>query len=185
MIKLDLGGIGKGQDGWKTINLLPGVDIQEDIMDIDNYCHDNSVDIFKLNHTFEHLPSVSLEGYMKKLLKKLKEKGKLMIVQTDIKKTISLFAQNKLDFYCLRDIIFTPLDRRKKIFNIAGRDLQHHQFIWGANELKKELLYYGFSEVQVFDAGSWSFDCASIFPFQENEKYFGVKIPNLGLIGIK
>jgi hypothetical protein len=186
IIKLDLGGVDKGKDGWKTVNLEPGVDIQKDILELDAYCEDGSVDIFRMGHTYEHIPLPYLESFIKKLLKKLKKGGRLIIIQTDIKETLKLYCEGKLDFYSLRDVVFTSINRQINSYKTTGRiGLLSHKFMWGIEELKKELLYYGFSEVKSFDAGSWDFDFASVFPFQENEKYFGVKIPNLGIEAIK
>lgn len=170
-------------DGKQSI--LPQARIQEDILNVDCYCDDNSVDVFKLSHTYEHIPIVKLEDFAKKLPRKLKKDGKLIIIHTDIKKTLELYRKRKIDFYCLRDIIFSPIDRSKASFNVTGRDLYRHQFMWGADELKKELLYYGFSKVQIVNAGAWDFDVNSVFPFQKNEDYFRVKIPNLGVIAYK
>jgi predicted SAM-dependent methyltransferase len=185
LVKFDLGGTDKGKDGWMTVNLLPDADVQDDILNIDNYCKDDSVDMFYMSHTYEHIPIVKLEEFMRKLLKKLKNGGMLIIIQSDIKKTLKLYEKRKIDFYCLRDIIFSSIYRRKENFNITGRDLQHHQYMWGSDEIKQELLYYGFSRVETMNAGSWSFDQASVFPFQNNEKYFSVRIPNLGIIAYK
>ncbi|EFK96664.1 hypothetical protein LDC_1316, partial [sediment metagenome] len=122
LIKFDLGGIGKGNNGWKTVNLVPGADIEEDILYLDKYCDNESVDIFKMSHTYEHIPIVTLERFIKNLLSKLKKNGKLIIIQTDIKKATNLYKKNKIDFFCLRDIILSPIDRRKESFQITGRD---------------------------------------------------------------
>jgi len=184
-VKLDLGGIGKGQDGWRTVNLIPGVDIQQDIINIDSYCEDDTVDMFKMSHTYEHIPIVVLDNFMNKLYKKLKKDGILIIIQTDIKSTLDLYKKRKIDFYCLRDIIFSPIDRRKESYRITSKDLQHHQFMWGVKELRDEILLYGFKKTAIFSAGNWKFDIPSIYPFQKNEKYFDVKVPNLGIAAYK
>lgn len=183
--KLDLGGIGRGENGWVTVNLASSTDIREDILNINNYCRDNTVEEFLMSHTYEHIPIVKMEVFLNKILKKLKKRGKLTIIQTDIKKVIDLYKEEKIDFYCLRDIIFSPIDKRKLSHDITGKDLQHHQFMWGSEELKKELISYGFSEVKVFDAGFWKFDVSSVGSFQKNEKYFNVEIPNLGIEAYK
>lgn len=185
LIKLDLGGIGKGKNGWTTVNLIPGVDIREDIINIDNYCRDNEVDIIKMSHTYEHIPIVLLDTFIKNLLRKLKINGLLIITQTDIKKVLEIYNQGKIDFYCLRDIIFSPINRRKENFMITSRDLLHHQFMWGEKELKTELLMFGFSRVESFNAGKWKFDIESTNRYQNNENYFDVKIPNLGIVAYK
>ncbi|MCK9441038.1 MAG: hypothetical protein M0Q13_06420 [Methanothrix sp.] len=57
--------------------------------------------------------------------------------------------------------------------------------MWGEEELKEELLFYGFSSVKTFDAKYWSFDFENYFPNDNMNKYHGVLIPNLGVIGIK
>lgn len=183
--RFDLGGTGPGRYGWKTVNLVPGADIREDILDTDRYCQDGAVDAFYMGHTFEHIPSVQVKEFAKALLKKLKKGGALVVVQTDIKKALKLYHRNRIDFFALRDIIFSPIDRREKSAATTGRDLQLHQYMWGAEELKKELLHYGFSSAEIIRAGHWNFDQTSVFPFQRNEQYFGTKIPNLGVVAYK
>ena len=74
----------------------------------------------------------------------------------------------------------SPKNRRKDSFDLVGKDLRQHQFMWGDEELRKELLHYGFSKAEVVYAGAWAFDMRSEFPFQKNERYYGVKIPTWG-----
>jgi len=57
--------------------------------------------------------------------------------------------------------------------------------VWGEDELKEELLFYGFSSVETFDAKYWNFDFENYFPKDHMELYHGMNIPNLGIIGIK
>lgn len=183
--KIELGSSVPGGKGWKTVDLRGTPDIREDILNMDRYCEDDSVDVFYLSHTYEHLPLVQLDVWIKKLLSKLKKNGRLIVVHTDIKGSLELYKRGKIDFFCLRDIIMSPIAERKKSFIDTGQDLFHHQFMWGPEELSRELLHYGFSRVERINARTWAFDVRSEFPFQENEKYFGVRIPNLGLIAYK
>ena len=54
-IKFNLGGIGKGSE-YKTVNLAEICDIEANIMNLDSFCDDGTVDEFFLSHTLEHIP---------------------------------------------------------------------------------------------------------------------------------
>ena len=53
-IRFNLGGIGKGSE-YKTVNLAEVCDIEANIMDLDSFCSDGTVDEFFLSHTLEHI----------------------------------------------------------------------------------------------------------------------------------
>lgn len=183
-MKFDLGGIGRGRD-CKTVNLIKNCDIQSDILDLDSFCKDDSVDEFLMTHTYEHISPAVIPAFLKKILKKLKLTGCLRILHTDAKKTIDLYNKSIIDFKSLRSIVFTPLDVRLRCFEETQKDLQSHQFMWGVDELKEELLFYGFKDVQEFDAGSWTFDINNYFANDKMTSFHGVKIPNLGIVAYK
>lgn len=184
MIKFDLGG-NKNHDGYLSVNLSGNPHIKKDILCLDDFCLDNSVDEFLMSHTYEHIPTVLLPDFISNILRKLKSGGCLKIIHTDIKKSIGLYSSDKIDFRCLRDIIFAPFKRRKKLFDETGKDLMNHQYMWGEEELVEELLFYGFSKANSFNAGFWKFDIENNLPNDNMKKYHGTLIPNLGVVAYK
>ena len=184
-VKLDLGGIGSGNRGFRTVNLVEGVDVRADILEVDTFCGDESVDTFLLSHTLEHIPVHRLNGFLESLYRKLRRGGCTIVIQTDAKRTLELYRWGRIDFYCLRDILFSP--RRSRIASVeqTGSDLMQHSFAWGAKDLAHEFGAVGFRPVVAFDAGHWPFDVPSDLPIQRNEHYFGTPIPNLGVLAKK
>lgn len=61
----------------------------------------------------------------------------------------------------------------------------NHQYMWGKEELKEELEFYGFSKVEFFDAGTWRFDIENSLPKDNMQRFYNVKIPNLGVVAYK
>jgi hypothetical protein len=183
--KYDLGGLGKGGDGWTTVNLVDGVDIEHDICDLDGFCADRSVDVFLLRHTLEHIPLPVLHPFLEGTRRKLRGGGRLVVIQTDGRKVLAMHQRRRLDFYATRDVLFSPMVRRTQgIEDTHGHDLMGHQYMWGAEDLARELRFLGFSAVATFDAGTWPFDIPSAMPFQSNERFFGRRIPNLGVVAV-
>lgn len=183
MLKFDLGGT-KDHGDYISVNLSGYASVKSNILELDNFCNDNSVDEFYMSHTYEHINPIDVPLFLKNILRKLKNGGILKIKHTNAKKCLDLYNNNEIDFRALRDILFTSYPRRKKI-HIDGFDLNGHKYMWGEEELKEELLFYGFSSAETFDAKYWNFDFEDYFPKDDMKKYHGIRIPNLGIIGIK
>ena len=176
-LKFNLGGIGKGGE-YKTVNLAEVCDIEANIMDLDSFCDDNSVDEFFLSHTLEHIPVTEYKKFLLHLKQKLKEGGKIKIVQTDIGRLIKMWVDGKITFRTMRAPIFTPATRCKS--NI----LQQHQSMWSQEELIKDFESIGLT-AEGFDAGFWQYDVEDDLLPQETKVDFGKDIPNLGVIATK
>ena len=99
LAKYDLGGVGKGRDGWRTVNLVEGVDIHHDICDLDGICANGSVDVFLMRHTLEHLPLPVLHPFLDGVRRKLRLGGRLVVIQTDGRKVLAMYQRRRLDFY--------------------------------------------------------------------------------------
>lgn len=179
--RFDLGGVGECADGWANVNLLRGSQVRADILDLDSFALDGGVDEFLASHTVEHIPLYLLHDWLADVLRKLRPGGHLTVIQTDARRVLQMYCDGELSFTALRDVLFVSRDRRAESVAATGRDLQAHQYAWGACDLMDELLHVGFAPVQSFDAGTWSFDVASTMPHECNELYFGTPIPNLGL----
>jgi predicted SAM-dependent methyltransferase len=178
MIKYDLGGIGYGKNGYKTVNLAAKCDIYENIIELDKFCEDDSVDEFYLSHTVEHIPVTHYKQFLLDLKRKLKIGGSIKVIQSDVGEIIKLWTNNEISFRTMRATIFTPASR------CHDNLLQQHQSMWSAEELVKDFQSIGMTAT-TFDAGYWKYDLIDDLLPAETERDFGKHIPNLGVIAKK
>lgn len=176
-LKFNLGGIGKGSE-YKTVNLAEACDIHANIMDLDSFCEDGSVDEFFLSHTLEHIPVTEYKKFLLHMLAKLKIGGTIRVIQTDVGRLIQMWANGGISFRAMRAPIFTPASRCES--NI----LQQHQSMWSQQELIKDFEALGMS-AEGFDAGFWNYDIDDDILPEETKNDFGKHIPNLGVIATK
>jgi len=176
-IRFNLGGIGKGSE-YKTVNLAEICDIEANIMDLDSFCKDETVDEFFLSHTLEHISVLQYKSFLLHMLRKLKSGGTIKIIQTDVGKVIKMWADGKISFRAMRAPIFTPASR------CDSNILQQHQSMWSQEELVKDFQALGMNAVG-FDAGFWQYDIDDDMLPEETKKDFGKDIPNLGVIATK
>lgn len=177
-IKFDLGGVGVGKNGYKTVNLVSSSDIEENILDLDKFCDDNTVDEFYLSHTMEHIPVTHYRNFLLDLKRKLKTGGCIKVVQTDVGRLIKMWVDGEISFRAMRAPIFTPASK------CHDNLLQQHQSMWSSEELVKDFQSIGM-DASSFDAGSWKYDLDDDLIPEETKKDFGKRIPNLGVIAIK
>ena len=178
ILKFDLGGIGYGRDGYKTVNLAATCDIYSDIMLLDNFCNDNTVEEFFLSHTIEHIPVTRYKDFLLHMKRKLKLGGSVRVIQTDVGRLIKMWVVGEISFRTMRTPIFTPASR------CHDNLLQQHQSMWSAEELVKDFQSIGML-AQAFDAGSWEYDLDDDLIPEETKKDLGKRIPNLGVIATK
>ncbi|MCK9441037.1 MAG: hypothetical protein M0Q13_06415 [Methanothrix sp.] len=72
MLKFDLGGT-KDHDDYISVNLSGYANIKSNILDLDNFCNDNTVDEFYMSHTYEHINPIDTPLFLKNVLRKLKK----------------------------------------------------------------------------------------------------------------
>lgn len=176
-IRFNLGGIGKGSE-YKTVNLAEICDIEANIMDLDSFCKDETVDEFFLSHTLEHISVLQYKSFLLHMLRKLKPGGTIKVIQTDIGRLVKMWAEGKISFRAMRAPIFTPASR------CDSNILQQHQSMWSQEELVKDFQALGMNAVG-FDAGFWQYDIDDDMLPEETKKDFGKDIPNLGVIATK
>jgi predicted SAM-dependent methyltransferase len=177
-LKFNLGGIGQGGQEYKTVNLAEACDIHANIMDLDSFCKDGTVDEFYLSHTLEHIKITEYKDFLLHMKRKLKNGGTIKVVQTDIGRLIKMWTDGKITFRTMRTPIFTPANR------CGPNILQQHQSMWSQEELIRDFQSIGM-KAEGFDAGYWQYDVDDdIFP-EDTEKDFGKDIPNLGVIATK
>ena len=177
-MKFDLGGVGKGTNGYTTVNLGTYADIKADIMNLDSFCEDNSVDEFYMSHTLEHVPVIHYADFVRNLIKKLKVGGTIKVIQTDVGEVVKMWTRGELLFRSARTTIFTPANR------CYNNILQQHQSMWTADELRRDFEFFGM-KAETFDAGSWSYDMQDDLCTNETQVDHGKQIPNLGVIATK
>jgi predicted SAM-dependent methyltransferase len=177
-LKFNLGGIGRGGEEYKTVNLAEVCDIEANIMDLDSFCKDGTVDEFYLSHTLEHISVLEYKNFLLHMKRKLKDGGKIKIIQTDIGRLIRLWTDGHISFRTMRAPIFTPATR------CDSNILQQHQSMWSQEELIKDFKSIGM-EAEGFDAGYWQYDVEDDIIPEDTEKDYGKDIPNLGVIATK
>jgi glycosyltransferase involved in cell wall biosynthesis len=128
-LKFNLGGIGRGGEEYKTVNLAETCDIDANIMDLDSFCEDGTVDEFYLSHTLEHISLLEYKKFLLHMKQKLKDGGTIKVIQTDIGRLIKLWTDGKITFRTMRAPIFTPATR------CDSNILQQHQSMWSQEEL--------------------------------------------------
>lgn len=178
MIKFDLGGIGYGKNGYKTVNLAAKCDVHENIMELDKFCSDGTVDEFYLSHTVEHIPVTHYKNFILDLKRKLKIGGTIKVIQTDAGKLIQMWVAGEISFRTMRAPIFTPASR------CHDNLLQQHQSMWTTEELIKDFKAIGM-DAKSFDAGFWKYDLDDDILPEETKIDLGKRIPNLGVIATK
>lgn len=176
-LRFNLGGIGIGSD-YKTVNLAELCDIHADIMNLDSFCQDGTVDEFYLSHTLEHIPVTRYKDFLLHMKRKLKSGGQIKIIQTDVGRLIKMWVNGQIGFRTMRTPIFTPASR------CDANHLQQHQNMWSQEELIKDFESIGM-KVKGFDASYWVYDIDDDLIPNETEVDKGKLIPNLGVIATK
>lgn len=177
-LRFNLGGLSTGDPVYKTVNLAEACDIKADIIDLDSFCSDGTVDEFFLSHTLEHIPLTKYESFLHHMLRKLKPGGIIKVIQTDSGEAIRMWSSGIISFRTMRSLIFTPANRCES--NI----LQQHQSMWSQEELVKDFQSLGMN-AEGFDAGFWYYDAEDDLIPDETKKDLGKPIKNLGVIATK
>lgn len=177
-MKYNLGGIGRRPNGYVTVNMIDNCDIQCDIMDLDKFCSDGSVDEFLLEHTLEHIPITEYKQFILNLYRKLKPGGTIKVIQSDSGAVIKMWANNEISFRAMRGVIFTPANR------MVDNILQQHQSMWSQEELCNDFKSIGMA-AEGFDAGHWPFDVIDDIVTDSTIGDMGKPIKNLGVIATK
>lgn len=177
-LRFNLGGLWTGDPVYKTVNLAEVCDIHADIMNLDTFCKDETVDEFFLSHTIEHIPITEYSNFILNMKKKLKPGGIIRVQQTDSGKIIKMWTDGQISFRSMRTMIFTPANR------CSGNMLQQHQSMWSEEELIRDFESFGF-ECSTYDAGVWNFDMKDDIIESDTNPDFGKQIPNLGVIAKK
>ena len=178
-MKFDLGGIGKGEEGFRTVNLVGSPNVLADIQDLDSFCDDGTVEEFRLSHTLEHISRNLYKKFLKDLYRKLCVGGVVDIVQSDALEVIEQYKRGDIPFRCMKKVLFPPSKWIEK------NDLMLHQNMWSEEDLRMELGSIGF-EASPFDGGFWYYDLEDeFFPEIDLRCHRKIKIKNLGVRGVK
>lgn len=179
LLRYDLGGVGHGTWGRTTVNLAAECDVHHDIRDLDGFVpEDGVVDEFFLSHTLEHVGSVDYAAFLRDLHRKLRVGGRVIVVQTDVGEVIRAWIDGRLSFRAMRTTVFTPADRLRE------NPYHMHHNMWTAETLAEDFRAVGF-HAETFDAGDWPYDQLDELYPEETREYWGVPIPNLGVIATR
>ena len=179
LLRYDLGGVGHGTWGRTTVNLAAECDVEHDIRDLDGFIpEDGVVDEFFLSHTLEHIGVVDYEAFLRGLFRKVRIGGRVIVVQTDVGGVIRAWTEGRLSFRAMRTTVFTPPDRLRE------NPYHMHHNMWTAETLAEDFRAVGF-HAETFDAGTWPYDQLDELYPDETRAYWGVPIPNLGVIATR
>jgi predicted SAM-dependent methyltransferase len=177
-MKYDLGGTGK-KGKYITVNLIDDCDMKHDITDLDSFIpEDNAVDEFKLIHTLEHIPIIKYRNFLYDLKRKLKPKGKVVIILTDAEAVIKQWINGVLSFRAMKKTLFPPSEWLK------NNPFMSHQNMWSEADLIDDFEAVGFF-VKTFDAGYWNYDLPDEFFPESQSDYWNVHIKNIGIEAYK
>ena len=148
MIKLDVGsGIYKGADGWTTIDVQPGADIQHDLRDPLPF-DDASVDEIKAVHIIEHFYWWEFHKVLDDWRRVLKPGGVLTIEFSDLRTCADMYLNGANDDYKLRG--------KWGLFGNqqgAQNHWQVHKYVYEVEELTNLLIQHGFTSVRFTKEG--------------------------------
>jgi len=178
-IKFDLGGVHKSRDGWQSVNLgNVNCDIQADILDLDAFCQDGTVDEFALVHTLEHVPIPLYSKFLRDMLRKLKPGGMVMVQQTDAAEVMRMWQCGVLSFRAMRCCLFPPAERIKQ------NRYQQHMNCWGPEEMGDDFRACGYAAYSLFASPfAWPFDTRDEFDDLADDQ--GTLIPNFRIEAVK
>ena len=140
-IRLNLGGMGEGFvdgtiEGFLTVDLRPGADIQCDCSDLE-FMKDKSVDAIYASNILEHWPMESTIPVLKEWRRVLKPKGRLYISVPDFDVAVKMYQKTGLT----RWLRFHLWGDQKHILN-------YHYTCFTLATLSKDLIDAGFSDVK-------------------------------------
>jgi predicted SAM-dependent methyltransferase len=178
-LEFELGGVkGWAPEGRTTVNIVPPADIVCDIRLLDDYCSDNTVTLFGLNHTLEHIPSQDYVQFLKDMHRKLTPGGCVEVIQTDAGALIRRAVKEVWPLRVLRLPLFSPADRLRE------NPYHQHFNMWSAELLVDDFELLGY-RAEEFDAGYWEFNQRDELKPHITDLFYGVHIPNLGVRAYK
>ncbi len=178
-LRYDLGGYKSAANGRITVNLFGDSDLHHDIRELDAFISEDAVvDEFYLSHTLEHIPVVDYHKFLRDLYRKLRNFGRVIVIQTDAEAVLRAWHSGQLSFRAMRATLFPQAAQiRKNAFSM------HHN-MWTEEELAEDFRAVGFV-AETFDAGTWPYDQLDELLPEETRPCFGFPIRNLGVIATK
>jgi hypothetical protein len=154
-LRLDLGGLGRSQQGYLTVNLDPTAwpDYWADVTTLRGaFIRDGSVDEIYLSHTFEHIELSKIDGALACWWRKLKPGGLLRIKGPDVEFYCELLRAGTISEEAFIHLVFSHYP------HVVKTPLMGHKWGWTRPFLAQTLLRNGFCDVEEYDAGDWQFD---------------------------
>lgn len=147
-LKLDLGGVGKSDTGYLTVNLYPWArsDFWADVTTLRGTgVRDGSVDEIYLSHTFEHIDLAKIETSLACWRRKLKPGGTLRIKGPNIEFYFDLLRRGAITDEIFIHILFGHYPRN------VTQPLMSHKWGWRKDFLAETLRRNGFTDIAEYE----------------------------------
>jgi predicted SAM-dependent methyltransferase len=145
-LKLEIGaGEKKGKNGWITLDMYAGCDIQWDLINGIPF-PDNSISKIYSSHLFEHLTFKETAGLMKECLRVLKPEGQFLICVPNSRLYIEAYMKNDTDFRKEHPFFQPAWNNTTKIdlINYIAYMDGHHKYMFDEENLLAVLEKNGF-----------------------------------------
>jgi predicted SAM-dependent methyltransferase len=150
-INLEIGaGEKKGKNGWITLDMYAGCDIQWDLRNGIPFA-DNSISKIYSSHLFEHLTFKETAGLMKECLRVLKPEGQFLICVPNSRLYIEAYSKNDNTFWSLQDRFKPAFNNTTKmdIVNYIAYMDGHHKYMFDEENLLAVLEKHGFKNAKL------------------------------------
>ena len=126
----------KGENGWLTLDILPGCDLQLNLLEKLPF-PDNSVDFIYSSHFLEHFQTIEIKGILKECYRILKSGGKISTCVPDASIYIKAYIRNeKLDqSFWIRYLPAGDINSKIDYINYIGHMNGEHKHLFDMENL--------------------------------------------------
>jgi len=145
-IKLEIGaGAKKGKNGWVTLDMHEGCDIDWDLRNGIPFS-DNSISKIYSSHLFEHLTFSEASGLMKECLRVLKPGGVFSVCVPNAKLYVDAYVKDDKDFWASNSRFMPAYNGTTKMdyLNYIAYMDGHHKYMFDEENLLAVLTKNGF-----------------------------------------
>lgn len=142
----------KGSNGWITLDMYAGCDLQWDLRNGIPF-PDNSVSQIYSSHLFEHLTFKESAVLMKECLRVLKPGGQFLICVPNSRLYIEAYNNNDQTFWNSQDRFMPAYNNTTKmdLINYIAYMDGHHKYMFDEENLLAVLKKHGFKDVKLRD----------------------------------
>jgi predicted SAM-dependent methyltransferase len=126
----------KGQNGWVTLDILPGCDIQMDLLKKLPF-PDNSVDLIYSSHFLEHFQTSEIKSILNECFRILKSEGKISTCVPDASIYINAYVRSEeLDqSFWIRYLPAADINSKIDYINYIGHMNGEHKHLFDLENL--------------------------------------------------